>query len=137
MQADLGFGPVEVFISLPAIVAAIVVAVATTGAKAVIDVACGGTAKRKLNPWLSKVVMPAVPLVLGALYGAFVPFRPEYLAEYVASHPESPIMVVGAAYGVVVGQFSDYIYTRITKLMKAFAEAGERKRASQPPEEVS
>lgn len=134
---DANLGPVEVFISLPAIVAAIVVAVSTTGVKAVIDTASGGTDKRKLNPWLSKVVLPAVPLALGALYGAFVPFRPEYLVEYVAAHPDAPMVIVGAAYGVVVGQFSDYIYTRITKTMKAFSEAGERKRASRPPEEVS
>jgi hypothetical protein len=127
-------GPLSIFVDLSTYVAAVVIYVATHLAKVAIDLAHGqgGTAKRKLNPWLSQIAMPTIPLVLGFVYGAFVPFRPDAINEYVETHNAS-VLWVGGAFGVVIGQFSDYIYTRIRKGVRGFSEAAERKRASLPP----
>lgn len=131
----MDFGPIAVFISTPAVTAAVIIALATSGSKVTLDLAVGKE-RRKLNPWLTRVLLPLVPLALGALYGAFVPFRPAALLNYAAEHDVS-IYAIGTAYGVVVGQFSDYVYTKIKSSMKAFSEAGERKRASTVPPKAS
>ena len=131
-------GPLSIVLELQTYVAAVVIYVATHFVKVSIDLAHGtnGTEKRKLNPWLSRVALPVVPLVLGFLYGAFVPFRPDTIEEYVATHEASSMVWVGGMFGIVIGQFSDYIYTKISKGVKGFAEAKARKSTVPPPPEA-
>lgn len=131
MGAEELLGPLAALLALPTLIMAVVVYVATQGIKTAIDIKMGGTAKRKLNPYLSRVVLPTVPLVLGFLYGAFVPFRPAAITEYVSGHPGSSMVLVGGMFGVVVGQFADYIYGKITKGMQGFAE--HKRRSITPP----
>jgi len=128
-----GLGPLSILVELPTYVAAVVIYVVTHAIKVAIDLAHGSTAKRKLNPWMSQLLLPTVPLVLGFLYGAFVPFRPSALEEYVAAHEGASTLIVGGVFGIVVGQFSDYIYTRISKGIRGFKGAAERKRQSLAP----
>jgi len=126
-------GPLTIVVELQTYVAAVVIYVVTHLIKASIDIAAGGTANRKLNPWLSQIALPSVPLVLGFLYGAFVPFRPDTIEQYVATHESASMVIVGGVFGIVIGQFSDYIYNRINKGIKGFSAAAERKRQSLAP----
>jgi hypothetical protein len=127
-------GPLSIIVELQTYVAAIVIYVATHFVKVAIDLAHGenGTAKRKQNPWMSQILLPAIPIILGFLYGAFVPFRPDTIEDYVATHENASIIIVGGVFGIVIGQFSDYIYTKISKGIKGFAEAKQR-RSLRPP----
>jgi len=125
-------GPFAALLALPSMVMAVVIYVATQALKTAIDIQAGGTDARKLNPYLSRIVLPMTPLVLGFLYGAFVPFRADVINEYVSSHDGSSMVLVGGMFGVVVGQFSDYIYGKMTKGMKGFKD--HKRRSVVPPE---
>ena len=95
----------------------VVVYVITQFIKTVIDTAMGKE-KRKANVWLTRVVLPAIPPVIGCLLGAFVPLRPEPLIEFVGEHLAGFDQTLAyAAYGTVVGQFSDYIYSKAKAFM--------------------
>lgn len=83
---------------------------------------------RQGNARLNDVVLPAAPLVLGAVVAAVVPVRPEALVEY-ASHQGGRAFLVYALWGAVVGQFSDYLYQRFKKFLPATPGS----RASTPP----
>lgn len=73
----------EMFLSWQALVGAAIVITVTGGVKAVINLAFKGW---KDNRIMARIVMPAMPLVLGALGGALIPVRPEAVVEYVAEH---------------------------------------------------
>lgn len=104
---------------------AIVVYMATQLVKTIVDTAMGkdddGVPKRKKNVWLNRLVFPAVPVVLGILIAVFVPMRPTFLIDFVNEYVTgfSSTMVYGA-YGAIVGQFSDYGYTKAKKFLEDF-----------------
>jgi hypothetical protein len=76
---------------------------------------------------LDKLVLPLVPLIAGALIAAFVPVRPEALTQYVTQHGHGSKLAY-AMWGAVVGQFSDYLYQRVKRLLP-----GDALRTSNPP----
>jgi hypothetical protein len=102
---------------------AVVIYMITQAIKTVVDLVMGKdenkVPNRKKNVWLTRVVFPALPPLLGLLLGAFVPLRPTFLIDFVNEYMTgfSSTMVYGA-YGAIVGQFSDYIYTKV----KAFIQ---------------
>ena len=86
--------------------------------KSTVDVAMGKD-KRKDNVWVTRVILPAVPPLLGCLLGAFMPLRPSSLIEFANEYLTGfDHILVYSAYGAVVGQFSDHIYSKA----KAFFE---------------
>lgn len=102
----------------------VVIYMLTQGIKTIVDVAMGkddkGVPKRRKNVWLNRVVFPAIPPVLG-LALAFVPLRPTFLIEYVAEHFTGfDEYLAYMAYGAVVGQFSDYGYTKVKSFIEDF-----------------
>jgi len=104
---------------------AIVVYMATQLVKTLVDTIMGkgddGTPKRKKNVWLNRLVFPAVPVLLGILLAIFVPLRPTLLIDFVNEYITGfSSTVVYGAYGAIVGQFSDYGYTKASKFIKDF-----------------
>lgn len=103
----------------------VVIYMATQLVKTVVDLALGkdddGVPRRKGIPWLNRVVFPGVPVVLGILLGAFVPLRPAFLIDFVNEYITGfSSTVVYGAYGAIVGQFCDYIYTKAKKALQDF-----------------
>lgn len=105
-------GPLEILYSWQSVLLAIVITTLTQGAKALIDVKFGGTYSRRRSKVIGRLVLPAIPLVFGALLGMLVPLRPDVLTTYIATH-QSYALAIGACYGVSVGQFADYLYQRL------------------------
>lgn len=117
---ELSTGPLEVLLCWQTIVFAFVVVAATHGVKAVIDAIreskAPGTPRGII---LQRVVLPAVPLVVGALLAPVLPMYPDVLHDYIATHAFTGFnkVAVLAAYGLCVGQFSAYLWDRYSGLM--------------------
>lgn len=81
-----------------------------------------GKEVRQSNPWLNRIVMPMIPIILGALFGAFVPLRPEVLVEYAETHVQGWFWqsVVFGTWGAACGQFADYTFSKAKAIMHAF-----------------
>jgi hypothetical protein len=71
--------------------------------------------RRKGNKWISKVALPMVPIVIGAVAAAFIPVRPEALIEYVGEHAKDgwQQLLAYGAWGAACGQFADYLYSKL------------------------
>ena len=101
---------------------AIAISALTQAFKNGVDAAIGarkggdGKAIRQGSRLLDGVVLPLFPLVLGASFGAFVPFHPDSLVAYVSKSHESSVAVY-ALWGTAVGQFADYLYQRVRKVI--------------------
>ena len=67
---------------------------------------------------IDRAVLPLVPLVSGAIMGAFVPMRPEVLVQYVTEHGGGSRLAY-AMWGAAIGQFSDYLYQRFKRMLPA------------------
>lgn len=77
----------------------------------------------KKYAWLNRLLLPALPPTLGLLMGAFVPFRPEPLIEYVTTHHEGFWGVVAySCYGGIIGVFADTIYTKVKKAVQDYRQ---------------
>lgn len=76
---------------------------------------------------IDKAVLPLMPLVSGALIGAFVPMRPEVLVQYVTEHGGGSRLAY-AMWGAAIGQFSDYLYQRFKRMLPTQPSGG-----SNPP----
>lgn len=84
-----------------------------------------GKETRKSNIWLNRVVLPSIPIVIGALIGAFIPLRPEVLIEYVQAHVDGWFTqsFVYSIWGAACGQFADYTFSKAKSLMKAAVDS--------------
>lgn len=110
---------------------ALLCAVACTGVaqlvKTILDLTMGAE-KRKANRWVTRLVLPLIPIVAGMLYGLLVPFRPEALIAFVAEHADDAWGYLGySVWGGACGQFSAYLYTHVKKLI--VTKAGEPKKS--------
>ena len=85
----------------------------------------GGTIARKQSVAITRFLLPMTPILVGFLYANLVPLRPETLAEYVAEHVDDGwawgVMAWGA-WGAACGQFSNYLYDRLKKTLRAVAQ---------------
>jgi hypothetical protein len=120
----MDFGALEILFTWQTLFLAAIIAVCTTGLKTLIDMVAGGTVKRKKNAFLTRFLLPAIPLILGAVAGAFIPIQPETLLSY-ASERHVPVWAVGAPWGFIVGIFADYLYSKILKRIKPPAKPAE------------
>jgi hypothetical protein len=107
----------EIFLSWQTAVLVVAVFGITQLVKTILDASIGHM-RRKDNIWLSRVLMPSVPVVIGGLFGAFVPLYPEILVEYVNQHIEASPLVVHAAWGAVCGSQTDYLYSKVKDFLK-------------------
>ena len=112
-------GPLAILYCWQSCVLAFLVTTGTHGVKLLIDYNLGGKEERKKQMFFNSLVLPATPILLGGLLGAFIPLWPEALTEYLKVHS-----VVGwhsklamAAYGAAVGQFADYAWQRYSSIV--------------------
>lgn len=78
-----------------------------------------GQLKRRVNPVVNRIVLPVVPVVIGAVYAVGVPLRPEVLIEYVESHLSGAWPYMGyAGWGAACGQFSTMLFDKLKDMLK-------------------
>jgi hypothetical protein len=109
-------GPLGILISWQSLVLAIGIATFTHGVKAGIDYKVGGAAKRKDKAWINKLLLPAIPIFAGALAAVFIPLHPDALMAYIKDNAITggKAISIFVAYGVCLGQFSDYVWHRFS-----------------------
>ena len=115
--------PIEIFYCWQAIVQAMMVCALTQLVKVGITARLADKwdiANPKRAWWMKRVIMPAVPPVLGFLGAAAIPIRPEALIEYVATqHIEATMAsLVYGAWGAAIGQVADHIRTKVMAAVK-------------------
>lgn len=68
---------------------------------------------------LNRIVMPLMPIAVGFVVGALVPFRPDILTDYVEAKVANPWMALGSYgfWGAACGQFSGFIYDKVRELI--------------------
>lgn len=112
-------GPLDIFIGWQPLLIAAVVYMLTQLVKSILNAAMGGKEKRQQNRIVTRIVLPALPPLLGAL-AAFIPAHPQSLVDYIASNELSWEVgqLIFAAWGATCGQFSDYLYSKIKALIE-------------------
>lgn len=113
--------PIEIFYCWQSIVAVVVIYSVTQLVKVAITRAAGrwlDTPARRLA-W-KRYVMPAVPPVIGFLYGASIPLRPDVLDAYVAARVYAgwTAALCYGAWGLAMGPVADYLYSKITDAIR-------------------
>ncbi len=118
----MDLGPIEILYNWQSILLAVAVSAAVQGIKHTLNIAFGGKEKRKEVRWVTEVLLPLMPLFIGALGAILVPLHPDPLTTYIAAHPNVKPWVAFGAWGAAVGQFSDYLYQRVRLVMDAMAK---------------
>lgn len=129
-------GPLEVAYSIPAVILAAMVVGLTQLTKTLLDLWFGirtpnlvpgtalaaGKADRQDRVFLNRLILPAIPVLWGVLLAVAIPFRPEAVTEFVTAQvPQKwATYVIFGMWGATVGQFADYIYTRLKELIREF-----------------
>lgn len=115
---DLDLGPIAVLVCWQSVVLAVAVASLTHVFKRAIDYRFGSPEIRRKHIWVQRLLLPSIPLMLGVLVSVSVPLHPDALMTYMASHEFVGLRkwAILAIYGLVVGQFSDYVWSRYTGL---------------------
>lgn len=116
----MDLGPISAIICWQSIILAMVVVTLTHGVKKALDSAMGGAEAREKVKFVDNLVLPAIPIVLGAVLAMVLPLTPDLIAAWVVDHALSKLnrLLVLASFGVVVGQFSDYAFHRISGLLE-------------------
>lgn len=114
--------PTELLYSWQAILCAVSCVALSGLVKRSVDARIGAEARRA-NAFLSDVVIPTIPLCVGAAYAIVVPMHPEVLTAYIADHELVGFsrIVSLASWGAACGQFSAWIYDRTEKWIKGTA----------------
>ncbi len=108
-------GPLALMFSWQALLCAIACVGITKLPTMIID-RLMGKAKRQANWWLTHLLYPMIPILIGILYATLVPLRPEVLTEYVTKSTEGLWQLVAyAAWGGACGQFSQVIYDKMIR----------------------
>ena len=100
-------GPLALFYSLESILLALSVAGLTQIVK--------GTIPR--GPKVDRIVLPMIPILLGAVLAVVVPIRPTVLVAWAGVHKHG--WTVYALWGIAIGQFADYLYQRVKRVLDA------------------
>lgn len=111
--------PLDLLFSWQAILCAVACAGITQAVKASIDVATGPE-RRKASKVLSQLVLPMLPIWIGAAYAVLVPMAPDVLTQHLDAHEIDGWQrwLSLAAWGGACGQFSTYVYERVERLIK-------------------
>ena len=114
-------GALEMFMSWQAVTLAVIVVTLSGGVKALVDTAWpGGKEARRGNRWVTRLVLPAMPLVLGFVAGVFVPLRPVAVVEFVITHADPDWHWLGyGGWGFVAGGVAgDYLYSKFKSFLR-------------------
>ena len=116
--------PLQLVYCVPAVLLALAIVALTETTKRIVDVAYGkdeeGVPQRKKVPWLNRIVFPSIPVVFGIILAALIPLRPSVLVEAVEAN-DSGWWGNAASFGLwgaAVGQFADYIYSKVKSAIK-------------------
>lgn len=112
-------GPLDLFFGIAPLLLAGIVWMLMQLIKAAIDLRVGREQRRE-KVWLTRIVLPAIPPVIGFALAMFIPLRPESLVDFVgrADLTDWQARAVYGAWGAAVGQFADYLYSKL----KAFIQ---------------
>jgi hypothetical protein len=112
-------GPLAILYCWQSCVLAFGVTTGTHGVKALIDFLLGGKEERRKRLFFNSIVLPATPIILGALLAIIIPLWPETLIEYLKAHSLSgwKAKMAYAGYGAAVGQFADYVWCRYSSII--------------------
>ena len=112
-------GPLTLMYSWQALLCATACVGVTQLVKTLLDLTMGKE-KRKANKWITRLVLPLTPILVGAIYAALVPLRPEALVEYAAEHINDGWQYVGyAGWGAACGQFSTMLHSKLKDFLTA------------------
>ncbi len=82
------------------------------------DMVAVGKARREENVVLNRVIMPSVPVFIGALIAVIVPMRSDIVAAYALKTAESwDDYLIFAIWGGTCGMFADYAVTKAKSLL--------------------
>jgi hypothetical protein len=82
--------------------------------------------------WAKQVIIPMIPLILGAFAALIFPIRPDILVKEVQASGVAHPWLVYVAYGAAVGVFADYLFQRVTGMMKVRDAVKDGKEAAKP-----
>lgn len=121
---DIDLGPLSILICWQSMVLALAIAILTHGVKTIIDIKMGGSENRQDVIWVNRVVLPGTPLLIGVLLTMLVPLHPEALISYLKDHSYVGMreLTILAVYGLVLGQFSDYVWHRFSGVMNDYKD---------------
>lgn len=111
--------PLEIFYCWQALLLALVVYMLTQLVKTTLPFIVN-VKSIKAKAIIKRVVMPAVPPLLGFICGALIPLHPEVLNAYVHESINGNWIqnaLIFGGWGAAVGQFADYVYSKISKLI--------------------
>jgi hypothetical protein len=123
-------GPLNVFICWQTILFSIGISLISGGIKSTIDYFIGksylkeeldgnetevsvGKEIRKSSRFLTRVLMPSVPLLIGAILALFVPLIPDLLVAYIKTVKNGWLVLM--FYGATCGVVADYVYNHYKK----------------------
>lgn len=135
-------GPLSIFICWQSLAMALVITLMTHGVKRAVDVILGGAEVRKNKAWIQQLLLPATPIIFGVVLAIVVPLRPEALDTYITEKAFKGPHLFGvlAVYGACLGQFADYIWSRISATVDGFTRktlaglSSSTTEAEKPPE---
>lgn len=118
-------GPLNIFICWESIALAAGVHVGTRSMKSALLL----TAKTPRSIAIRRhIVMPCIPLILGAIAAVIFPLHPPWLELYIEENSIEQPLLIYFCYGGMIGVFADYIHQRIAgtiKLKEAMSETQE------------
>lgn len=109
-------GPLEMLYGWEAMLCAIACIGISQLVKTILEV----TVDKPWPIWVKRLVLPMTPILVGALYAMAVPFLPPPILEWFAENGDIPLwreLLGAAAWGAACGQFANYLYDRVKKLM--------------------
>lgn len=110
--------PLDILYSWQALICASACVGVTQLAKRTLDVRIGEEA-RKASRLLTVLVLPTMPIAVGALYAVAVPMHPDALGAYLeAQGIDGGARALSlASWGAACGQFAVYVYERIERTL--------------------
>lgn len=112
-MADLG--PLEVFLCWESVALSAGVHVGTRAAKSALLLLVKSP---KVEAWVRHVLLPCIPLLLGAVAAVVLDLYPAWLADYVIREKVEDPRVMFFCYGGMIGVFADYIHSRVSGTLK-------------------
>jgi hypothetical protein len=113
-------GPLELLYGWQALLCAFAANGVTQFVKTVLDLVIGKDERRSIR-WLNRLMLPATPIILGAIYAMLVPWLPEPMTEYLAAHNIQGVseLIGRAAWGAACGQFAAFLFDRVKETLRA------------------
>ena len=113
-------GPLDLLFGWQSLIVAVAVYMLTQAVKAVANQTMGGKEERKKKVWVTRVILPALPPLIGAILAAFISVHPQSILDYVSHNELGAWEARGifALWGAACGQFSDYMYSKAKGLVE-------------------